>query len=50
MNYKGKGNGREQIMEMSHIASKLKALKLEFCLWHAHASSIALTSYTIQLV
>ena len=30
MKYKGKGNVREQIMEMSHNASKLKALKLEF--------------------
>ena len=27
--YKGKGNIREYIMEMSHIASKLKTLKLE---------------------
>ncbi|XP_015940941.1 uncharacterized protein LOC107466477 [Arachis duranensis] len=27
--YKGKGNIREYIMEMSHLASKLKALKLE---------------------
>ncbi|KAL5569429.1 hypothetical protein UlMin_026004 [Ulmus minor] len=27
--YKGKGNVREYIMEMSHLASKLKALKLE---------------------
>jgi len=29
MKYKGKGNIREYIMELSHIASKLKALKLE---------------------
>ena len=29
MKYKGKGNIREYIMEMSHIASNLKALKLE---------------------
>ena len=29
MRYKGKGNIREYIMEMSHLASKLKALKLE---------------------
>ncbi|XP_073132852.1 uncharacterized protein [Henckelia pumila] len=29
MRYKGKGNIREFIMEMSHLASKLKALKLE---------------------
>ena len=29
MRYKDKGNIREYIMEMSHIASKLKALKLE---------------------
>ncbi|KAK0593122.1 hypothetical protein LWI29_031372 [Acer saccharum] len=29
MKYKGKGNIREYIMEMSHIVSKLKALKLE---------------------
>ncbi|KAL5861220.1 hypothetical protein ACOSQ3_002530 [Xanthoceras sorbifolium] len=29
MKYKGKGNIREYIMEMSHIASKLKTLKLE---------------------
>ena len=29
MRYKGKGNKGEYIMEMSHIASKLKALKLE---------------------
>ncbi|XP_019457118.1 PREDICTED: uncharacterized protein LOC109357544 [Lupinus angustifolius] len=29
MKYKGKGNVREYIMEMSNIASKLKALKLE---------------------
>ena len=29
MRYKGKGNIRDYIMEMSHIASKLKALKLE---------------------
>ena len=28
--YKGKGNVRKQIMEMSHITSKLKDLKLEF--------------------
>ena len=27
--YKGKGNTREYIMEMSHLAYKLKALKLE---------------------
>nr|KYP47118.1 hypothetical protein KK1_031276 [Cajanus cajan] len=30
MRYKGKGNIREYIMEMSNLASKLKALKLEF--------------------
>ena len=30
MKYKDKGNVREHIMEMSHIASKLKASKLEF--------------------
>ncbi|XP_024641115.1 uncharacterized protein [Medicago truncatula] len=29
MNYKGKGNIREYILEMSNLASKLKALKLE---------------------
>ncbi|KAM7460289.1 hypothetical protein LguiB_036337 [Lonicera macranthoides] len=29
MRYKGKGNIREYIMEMSHLASKLRALKLE---------------------
>ncbi|CAM8947958.1 unnamed protein product [Rhodiola kirilowii] len=29
MKYSGKGNVREYIMEMSHLASKLKALKLE---------------------
>ena len=29
MRYVGKGNIREYIMEMSHITSKLKALKLE---------------------
>ena len=29
MKYKGQGNVREYIMQMSHIASKLKALKLE---------------------
>ncbi|XP_075489531.1 uncharacterized protein LOC142528374 [Primulina tabacum] len=29
MKYKGKGNIRGYIMEMSHIASKLKALKLQ---------------------
>ncbi|XP_015956223.1 uncharacterized protein LOC107480582 [Arachis duranensis] len=29
MRYKGTGNIREYIMEMSHLASKLKALKLE---------------------
>ena len=29
MKYKGKRNIREYIMEMSYIASKLKALKLE---------------------
>ncbi|XP_074560693.1 uncharacterized protein LOC141816866 [Curcuma longa] len=29
MKYKGKGNVREYIMEMSHLASRLKALKLE---------------------
>nr|KAJ0209166.1 hypothetical protein LSAT_V11C400188070 [Lactuca sativa] len=29
MKYKGKGNIREHIMEMSHLASKVKALKLE---------------------
>ena len=29
MRYKGKGNIREYIMEMSHLVSKLKALKLE---------------------
>ena len=30
MKYKGKGNVREYIMEMSHIVSKIKVLKLEF--------------------
>jgi len=30
MSYKGKGNIREYILEMSNLASKLKALKLEF--------------------
>ena len=30
MKYKDKGNVKEKIMKMSHIASKLKALKLEF--------------------
>src|SRR3954469_17685208 len=30
MKFKGKGNIREYIMEMSHTASKLKALKLDF--------------------
>ncbi|KAF9684195.1 hypothetical protein SADUNF_Sadunf04G0092700 [Salix dunnii] len=29
MKYKGKGNVREYILEMSHLASKLKALQLE---------------------
>ena len=29
MKYKGKGNIREYIMQMYHLASKLKALKLE---------------------
>ncbi|KAB5561228.1 hypothetical protein DKX38_006185 [Salix brachista] len=29
MKYKGKSNVREYILEMSHLASKLKALKLE---------------------
>ncbi|KAF9687626.1 hypothetical protein SADUNF_Sadunf02G0112800 [Salix dunnii] len=29
MKYKGKGNVREYILEMSHLASKLKALKLD---------------------
>ncbi|XP_022842051.1 uncharacterized protein LOC111365747 [Olea europaea var. sylvestris] len=29
MKYKGKGNIREYIIEMSHLASKLKSLKLE---------------------
>ncbi|XP_060182535.1 uncharacterized protein LOC132612246 [Lycium barbarum] len=29
MRYQGKGNIRECIMQMSHLASKLKALKLE---------------------
>lgn len=29
MKYKGKGNVREYIMEMSHLASKVKALKLD---------------------
>ena len=29
MRYKGKGNIREYIMEMSHLVSKLKALTLE---------------------
>ncbi|XP_073136894.1 uncharacterized protein [Henckelia pumila] len=29
MRYKGKGNVREYIIEMSHLASQLKALKLE---------------------
>ena len=28
MKYKGKGNVREHIMEMYHIVSKLKALKI----------------------
>ena len=31
MKYTDKGNIREHIMEMSHISSKPKALKLEFC-------------------
>ena len=30
MRYKGNGNIREHIMEICHLASKLKALKLEF--------------------
>ena len=30
MKYKDKGNVRVLIMEMSHIGSKLKVLKLEF--------------------
>ena len=30
MKYKGKGSKREQIMEISRIASKFKALKLDF--------------------
>jgi len=29
MKYKGKGNIRKYIMEMSNLASKLKSLKLE---------------------
>ena len=29
MRYKGKRNIREYIMEMSHLASKLKAIRLE---------------------
>ena len=29
MKYKGKGNIREYVMEQSHLASKLKALKLD---------------------
>ena len=29
MRYKGKGNIRQYIMHMSHLASKLKALRLE---------------------
>ena len=29
MRYKGKGNIREYVLEMSHLTSKLKALKLE---------------------
>ncbi|KAK6137862.1 hypothetical protein DH2020_028390 [Rehmannia glutinosa] len=31
LKYKGKGNIREYIMEMFHLASKLRALKLEVC-------------------
>ena len=36
--YKGKGNIREYIIEMSYLASKLKVLKLEplrtyWCIW-----------------
>ncbi|XP_020257772.1 uncharacterized protein LOC109834212 [Asparagus officinalis] len=31
MKYKDKGNIREYIMEMSHIVSKLKALKIDLC-------------------
>lgn len=37
MRYKGKGNIREYIMEMFHLASKIKALKLDlrtcWCIW-----------------
>ncbi|KAL6315384.1 hypothetical protein AAG906_000494 [Vitis piasezkii] len=44
MKYKGKGNVREYIMEMSHLASKLKALKLELsmiylCIWFSSLSA-----------
>ena len=30
MKYKGNGNIREHIIEMSHVASKFKVLKLDF--------------------
>ena len=47
MKYKGKGNVREYIMEMSHLASKLKALGLDLsddwlCIW-----SLSLSQHTL---
>ncbi|XP_022853782.1 uncharacterized protein LOC111375218 [Olea europaea var. sylvestris] len=57
MKYKGKGNKRKYIMKMSHIASKLKGLKLELSddllvhlvlfLLHAHLSQFKV-SYNRQ--
>lgn len=46
MRYKGKGNIREYIMEMSHIASKLKGLKFE--LSHDLLMHLVLISLPIQ--
>ncbi|KAL5774802.1 hypothetical protein ACOSP7_012359 [Xanthoceras sorbifolium] len=46
MNYKGKGNIREYIMKMSHIASKLKTLKLE--LSNNFLVHLVLISFSVQ--
>ena len=43
MKYKGKGNVREQIMETSHIASKLKAIKLEVFFYDMHMHIVLLS-------
>ena len=49
MRYKGKGNIRKYIVEMSHLASKLKALKLELSKdLFVHLILISFPAYFVQ--